>query len=375
MLKLRQEYPRESAGRNERVILILFFISIFFYTLARIIPDGSSAALKRDMLKASQIMAAATDTLKECRRVLGLRTDLESDVNDTGLIGVEHSVITTSVGHLEAKRTSANPNFAGLIVKLLYACDVKRGDAIAVGASGSFPALILATLSAAKAMEVRPLVISSLGASQWGGNNPRFHWLKIGDCLAEHNVLPVRPIAVTLGGERDTGEDMDERGRTLLLEEIRKSAISFLSEPDLIENVRLRMNLYKQSAGGRKIKAFVNVGGSWANMGTDSSVLHLKPGLNEIKSLPALENRGMISAMAAENIPVIHLLFVRGLARDYGLPWDPVPLPRPGEGELYTSLNERQASFMSLAVLYLALVFLVIIFRKRTPFEILFLLW
>ena len=368
MLKLQKDYPRESAGRNGRVILVLFFLSVLFYALAQIIPNRSAAALKRDMIEASQIMAEATDTLKECRRVLGLRTDLESDINDTGLIGVDQSVITTSVGLLEAKRTSVNPNFAGLIVKLLHACGVKRGDAIAVGASGSFPALIVAALSAAKALEVQPLVISSLGASQWGANDPYFHWLKMSDCLAEHGAISMQPIVVTLGGERDTGEDMDERGRTLLLEEIRKSGILFLSEPDLMENVRLRMNIYKQEAGERPIKAFVNVGGSWANMGTDSSILRLKPGLNKIGSLPALENRGMISAMAAENIPVIHLLFVRGLARDYGLPWDPVPLPGPGEGALYKSLKEKQASFLFLAVLYLALILLVIIFRKRALF-------
>jgi hypothetical protein len=38
--------------------------------------------------------------------------------------------------------------------------------------------------------------------------------------------------------------------------------------------------------------------------------------------------------MAAQNRPCIHLLFVKGLALKYGLPWDPIPLPTPGTLEV-----------------------------------------
>jgi hypothetical protein len=59
--------------------------------------------------------------------------------------------------------------------------------------------------------------------------------------------------------------------------------------------------------------------------------------------------------MAALDIPVIHLLFVNGLVQKYGLSWDPVPLPRPGEGELYRQVAEEQDSFLYISVLYLIL--------------------
>jgi hypothetical protein len=48
----------------------------------------------------------------------------------------------------------------------------------------------------------------------------------------------------------------------------------------------IRMRLYEEHAAPGKIKAFVTIGGSWANMGTDSSVLKLEPGLAKIKEIP-----------------------------------------------------------------------------------------
>ncbi|MFC2165724.1 poly-gamma-glutamate system protein [Acidobacteriota bacterium] len=341
MIKPRSDYPREGARKNNRVVLVLFLLSILFITLIKIIPDTSRSSLRMKMIKASRIMAEATETLNKCRKSKGIPT-FKDDVNETGLVGVEHSIITTSVGRLEAKRTSTNPNFAALLVFLLNECGVKEGDVIAVGASGSFPALIVATLSAAKAMALNPLVISSLGASQWGANRPDFHWLEMWRCLQAQNIFSVSPLAISIGGERDVGEDMDTEGRAHVLEEIRKSRFPLLSEPDLVRNIQSRMDLYRQGANGKEIKAFVNIGGSWANMGVDSSVLRVKPGLNRITELPSLETRGMIFAMAAESIPVVHLLYVRGLAQRYGLPWDPVPLPQPGEGGALRS-SQREA--------------------------------
>lgn len=367
MIKPSKDYPRREKRKSSGIVLILFLLSILFMTLIKIIPDAGNEFLRREMSEASRTMAEATETLHKCRKNKSIPI-FKDDVNETGLIGVEHSIITTSVGRLEAKRTSTNPNFAALVVFLLNECGVEEGDVIAVGASGSFPALILAALSAAKAMAVKPLVISSLGASQWGANHPDFHWLEMWRCLEAQIVYSVPPLAISIGGERDVGEDMDKEGRALVLEEIRKSGFPLISEPDLVNNVRLRMDLYRRGAGEKKIKAFVNVGGGWANMGIDSSVLRVKPGLNRITELPSFEKRGMIFAMAAENIPVIHLLYVRGLAQKYGLPWDPSPLPQPGEGRLYEALKEKQASFALIGALYLFLALLIIIFWKRPLF-------
>ena len=131
------------------------------------------------------------------------------DPNGTGFIGLEDSPLTTSLGHLEAKRTTTNPDFAGLVVALMHQAGIRKGDSVAIGASCSFPALITATLCACQVLELRPLFICSLGASEWGANHPDFTWLEIQDCLRNQGVLDVTPIAVSLGGEGDVGLDMD----------------------------------------------------------------------------------------------------------------------------------------------------------------------
>jgi hypothetical protein len=98
-------------------------------------------------------------------------------------------------------------------------------------------------------------------------------------------------------------------------------------------------------------------------MGVDPDVLELKPGLVRISHIPPPEKRGLIQEMALHRVPVIHLLFIRGLARRYGLPWDPVPLPHPGEGRLYFFAWKRQPPFLCLASIYLVLVAIVLVFR------------
>jgi poly-gamma-glutamate system protein len=364
MLTQRQ-FPKEHPKNSKAAVYILCGLSVVFFLLMEFYPQKGTTSFRNEMVHASKIMDKAIEALKGCRQEKGLSIERSTDINATGLIGMEHSIITTSIGNLGSKRTSTNPNFAGLVVHLLRECDVQKGDAVAVGASGSFPALIVATLAAAEALDLRPLWISSLGASQWGSNHPQFHWLHMWQCLEKSGLLSHPPLALSLGGEGDTGEDMEEEGRQLLWADIRESGLPFLNEPNLARNVASRMALFERAAMGREIKAFINIGGSWSNMGTDSMVLHVKPGLNRIERFPAPERRGVIYAMAARGIPVIHLLYVRGLVQRYGLPWDPSPLPGPGEGALYRTSGDGQKFLFGLAALYFILVLLVLLFMRK----------
>jgi poly-gamma-glutamate system protein len=341
---------------QRKIVFGLSLLSLAVFIVSRFIPSVTESVRDRDMLKASTIMAQAIQALRDCVGRGGRAAFSKDDFNQTGLIGLETSPLTTSLGNLEAKRTSTNPNFAGLVVHLLKKAGVERSDTIAIGASSSFPAMIIATLSAAKALELRPLVISSLGASQWGANNPRFTWLEISECLQTAGIFDVSPLATAMGGENDTGRDMTEAEWEALPEKITNRGQAFLEQPDLAMNVRTRMKIYEDGAGAATIKAFVNIGGSWANLGTDSVVLKLRPGLNDHVEIPAPLRRGVIHEMALRKIPVIHLLYVKGLAEQFGLPWDPVPLPKPGDGRLYERRQNLSPLFLSLAVLYFLLV-------------------
>ena len=339
-------------------------LSLFFFGLFKFIPFDALTE-RATMVRAAEIMAAAERTLLECRERKGLSLDAATDPNRTGLVGVETSPISTTLGNLEAKRTTTNPNYAGLVVRLLKEARVKEGEVIAVGASSSFPGLLLAVLSAAKAMDLDALLICSLGASQWGANDPRFSWLDIYGCIAGGAGAGGRIIALSVGGEGDTGLDMSVEGRRFLLGEVRKSGLPLIEEPDLKRNVERRSRLYGENARGKRIAAFVNIGGSWANMGTDASVLGLKPGSTRVRNIPPPEQRGMIQEMARHGVPVIHLLNIKGLGVRYGLPWDPSPLPQSGEGDVYRRSPGSHPLVMILIGAYLILVVLALALFRR----------
>ena len=355
----------KNPSKNQIIIFILFLVSLLFFMLTKFFPFKEGKTTYNEMLNASKIMLDAMRAIKECQKEKGILINKKIDLNQTGLIGVKYSSITTTIGNLEAKRTTTNPNFAGLIVFLLKETGVKNGDTIAVGASGSFPALVLAVVSASKALNLKTLLIFSVGASQWGANNPDFNLLDIFDCLFKKGIFSIKPIAVSIGGEKDIGVDMTPQDRDLIMEKIRERDIYFIYEPDLRKNVKIRMNLYRKNAGRSKIKAFINIGGNWANIGEDPEILKLKPGIVRIKKFPPVEKRGVIYEMALNKIPVIHLLYIKGLIEKYELPWDPIPLPEPGRGGIYQIVRIKQPSFLIITIVYLLSTILILIFRDK----------
>ncbi len=348
MKRHRSENTFASVYAVAAVSLAYIFL-VFFGT-------GRQPSIQKGMIEAARLMARAEATIRDCRARSGVPVDEKSDPNRTGLIGLETSPITTSLGNLAAKRTSTNPNFAGLMVRLFREAGARKGDVVAVGASSSFPALIVATLSAARVMELRPLVISSLGASEWGANIPAFNWLDMEECLRTSGLLDITPIALAMGGDEDVGRDMAPEGRDLLRTRIKESGVPFLEKSSLRANVEERLRLYDAAAGGRPVKAFVNIGGSWANIGTNPEVLKLQPGLVRDVFVPPLEERGVLQAMAARNVPVIHLLNLRGLAERYGLPWNPKPLPGPGGDGLDQRAGRPGKAFILASAIYLILI-------------------
>lgn len=309
------------------VSLTVFVVVQFFYP-KRPLPYADQ------MLDAARLMEKAIIIVGSDYEKSGIEIDETIDPNHTGLVGPENSELTTTLGHLEAKRTTTNPNMAALLVHLLHQAGVAAGDTIAVGSSASFPALMIATLAAAQAMEVYPVVILSLGASSYGGTNVDFNLLSIYQLLLREGVFTIQLAAISLGGDKDIGQDFKPDIKERLFKQIQSSGIPFIYEPDLKKNVAARMKIYQGNSSAGRISAFVNIGGNYADLGTSALVLEVKPGLNRNVSLPAKPERGVLFEMAAQKISCIHLLFIKGLVMKYGLPWDPIPLPKPEALEL-----------------------------------------
>jgi len=188
---------------------------------------------------------------------------------------------------------------------------------------------MIASLSAAESLSLWPVIIFSLGASSYGATDVDFHMLDLYQFLQRKVGFTVAGEAISLGGGNDVGSEIEDETRWGLIAQIETSGIHFIEDPDLRRNVATRMELYGTPA------AFINIGGSDANLGTSPMILELEPGLNVNIDLPPKNQRGMVFEMAARGVPVIHLLNIRGLASRYGIPWDPVPLPEPGKTNLY----------------------------------------
>lgn len=301
-------------------------------------------------------MLEAAQTMAEAIAVVGAeRADpiSEFDPNATGLIGPEYGDLFTSLGDPEAKRTTTNPDLAALLVHLLQSAGVERGEQIAVGCSASFPALLIAVLSAARAMDVDAVVIISLGASSWGATDSRFTLLDIYELLLERAVFSTPPAAVSLGGVQDTGGEFEPDIRERLIERVTASGIPIITEPDLRRNVAARMEFYSGEEGWGAIAAFINIGGAYTNLGTSPLVLEIEPGLIDKPVFPEEKHWGVLYEMAAADIPVLHLLYIRGLALRFGLPWDPIPLPEAGSTGPHDARSGNDPLFAVIAVIYL----------------------
>lgn len=333
------------------------------------------------MKEAARETGAAQDALgAHCARA-GIPVDRALDPAGTCLVGPELTELFTSLGMLEAKRTSLTPDLAGLLVHFLEEAGVGAGDTVAIGASGSFPALLVASLAAVEALEAHPVAVLSLGASSFGATRPGFHLLDIHRVLLDAGIVATPPGAVSLGGEGDVGATFDPDFRASLVRELEADPVPFLREPLLQENVARRMEVY--CGGGTRsgtgspswdeacpVSAFINIGGAEANLGTDARVLSVPPGLipDPASSMapPPPDRRGVLFEMAARGVPIIHLLNLRGLALRYGLPWDPSLPPAPGTVELRDTTRGKGWSFWVLTAGYLLALGLVV-YWSRPP--------
>lgn len=323
-------------GNGEKLFKLvgLAVISLIFLGLYLYLGPDVNRLLSPDPeeIAAARMMAEAEKIIFDCQKSRGIHPENnEFDPNQTGLIGLENGPLTTTLGNLQSKRTTTNPELAAVLVHLLKKAGAARGDTVALGASASFPSLIIAGYCAARALDLELLSIISVGASQWGANNPEFSWLDMEECLRQHGFTRHRLLAVSWGGEDDSGKEYPEEVRKRLTSVARRLGLEFLQPGSLEERVVRHLNLFLEASGQKKIKAFINIGGSSVNLGADSSILELQPGLTRVRKIPPASKRGLLQEMARRGIPVIHLLNIRKLAEIYGLPWDPKPLPSPGD--------------------------------------------
>ncbi|MGJ8455435.1 poly-gamma-glutamate system protein [Pseudothermotoga sp. U03pept] len=301
--------------------IVWFIVSVIAYTFWLFMPHGLYPYTDQ-LYEASLTMERSINVISQKR---SNRINPSFDPNTTGLIGDELTELTTTAGDLESKRSTTNPDMAALICHLLIRIGVKREDCVAIGASGSFPGLIVATMSACKAIGAKPLVICSIGASQWGANQIDFTVLDLFKWLTETGFE--KPLLFSYGGSDNKAADFPEDIRNELRHRAKEYGFVLYEGVTFQDDLE---NFYQSylSNCDKRIAAFVNIGGSLINIGRSTDAA-MQTGL--IKNVEILDPESMMGLMAQNKVPVLSLLNMRKLTTKYGLPWDPIPLPRASE--------------------------------------------
>lgn len=297
--------------------------------------------------QAEDAMAHIREIRQKMRRI-----DADVDPLDSGLIGVSSSPVTSLAGHLPAKQTTINPNWAAVALKMLRDAGVEKGDVVAVAVSGSFPALNLAAYIALEQIGARAVVIASGSASQWGANVPGLTWIDMSRELRAAGLINIKEVAGSLGGAEDRGVGVSDRGKDVIRLAIKRADVPFLLPATLEEAVAKRIALYSKYAGRRPIRAYINIGGGTASTGPPSIDHYFEPGLIESAVPRAFAVDSVTGHFLKQGVPVLNFSGIATIARRYGLPLTPTAAQPIGSGGVYNTMGYRRW----LAVLWIGLI-------------------
>jgi len=352
-------------AKSNIVLGLLFLLAL----LALIAVENGKIDKKQpyytEKLEAAKLSQLAANQLKQHRLDKGVFVDAVNDPNQTTLIGQEFTLITTDRGEIEAKLASTNPNFAAVMVQLFKDAGLRKGDYVAVALTGSFPGLNIAVIAAAEALQLNPIIITSTGSSNYGANDPYFTWLDMETVLYNSNIFHSRSVAASIGGGADIGRGLSPEGRNLIIDAIKRNEVDFINEDYLEMSIARRLEIYKEKAGGNAIRAYVNVGGGIASLGSPVNGKLIPAGLTEYLPMRNFPAQGVIIEMGRQKIPIIHLLNISRLLADYGLPENPVPLPDPGEGGVFTQKKYNLTTTAIATVILVIVIIMVYISEKK----------
>ena len=250
------------------------------------------------------------------------------DPLETGLIFYQDGL----AGNPSSKLTTLNPSFAAFVIDLMIEAGIeipenrKVQPKIAIALSSSFPGANLAVLSACKAMDIKPIIITSLSGSNYGAlayND--FSWLDMEKILIDNNIFPdtYTSQAVSIGKGGDSGIGLDSLIINEIKEAIGKHDIDFIyneKETDLSYYINRRMKIYDKNNDFAPYDLFINVGGGHASIGTIDDIRRA-PGALSLNFLDEIYNNNeddciMFRFSQSHKAPSLNIIDIRNLVKD-----------------------------------------------------------
>lgn len=347
-------------------LIILFVFAIALYLIAQLSYVQIKTDHYEEKVLAAQTMQSFIDTLRAEQEKLGIPFDPIDDPFNTGLIGTRLSSITTDRGLLSDKQAAINPNLAAIFVEEFTKEKLKEGDYIAVGITGSNPAVNLALYAAAKVMKLKPQIIVALSSASYGANKEDFTWLDIEAILEKKGMIEFGAAYASLGGKEDLAIGLSDNGIAALRDAIQRNGTPLLIGSTLDENVQLRDKAYQELLPqGERYKLFVNIGGGLANVGSEPNARLIPEGVNRKLAEKAFEKEGIMMLMAKQNVPVLHVRRIQRWAKKYDVAVNNEKMPKPGEGKAF-SMRKHNVTISSICLaLLVAAIIAVIIFDRH----------
>ncbi|EMI18836.1 putative membrane protein [Rhodopirellula maiorica SM1] len=318
------------AGLWAGMIMSLSGMALVHFWPAKVSPEHHE-----QLIAAATKAESAMQVIANVHQKQGLRSVAKLDPLDSHLIGPSMSLVTSKLGSLESKQTSINPNFAAVVVKWFEEAGVKPGDRVAIGASGSWPALNIAVYMAAETLQLKPTIILSAASSQYGANRPEMMWVDMEKHLHDAGLISFRATAGTYGGLYDRASGMHEQTRQLLADAMDRNGVRMLSSTGLRDLIDERMTLYESEIQSDSYAAYVNIGGGSASIGGSEGNSCFAPGVHtEVPGDEPLPNC-IAARMLATNVPVINVVDAKSIAERYAMPIAPVVHPAVGQGDVF----------------------------------------
>ncbi|MEA3287675.1 MAG: poly-gamma-glutamate system protein [Candidatus Marinimicrobia bacterium] len=355
---------RPAIQRVEVLVVMAVLSLLVFYTASSLTVKTQEPA-HAEKIAAAERMKRAMQILKDDRLEEAIFMDDVNDPNETGLIGRQFTYLTTDEGDLNAKISVLDPNLAAMMIDYLIRAGVKQGDTVAVTLTGSMPGGNLAVLSALEEMKITPIIITSVGASQWGANVEDFTWLDMETLLYEAGEISFRTRAASLGGGSDIGRRLSPRGRALIQKAIARNGVDSLESKDLEDAIQLRMDRFATILPIKAYKAFLNVGGGAAVLGDAAYARLLQPGLTTRMRFESMRNGGVMAKFGREGVPIIHVLNIKRMFAEFDYPYAATPTPEIGVGSFYASEHYNLYTTALALIILLAMLVIVGLSSKR----------
>jgi hypothetical protein len=151
-----------------------------------------------------------------------------------------------------------------------------------------------------------------------------------------------------------------------LRDAMRRNQVPYLSGNNLNENIELRYKAYTNMLPqDKRFRLFVNIGGALANVGSNVNARLIPEGINRKLAEKEFEQMGVMMLFAKKNVPVLHILKIIRLAKEFDLPVSPDAMPKPGEGKIFSNQIHNTLVTSICLLILLAAIITVIMFDRH----------